>query len=128
MRLLLDSHALLWYDTRQSLLTTSALALIRERGSEVYVSSVSAWEIAIKWKVGKLPSAQPLLDEFHSTLKVYGFIELGLNSVHTIRAATFEAEHKDPFDRALAAQALVEQLTLVSKDTLLDQFGVARVW
>lgn len=128
MRLLLDSHALLWYDTRQSLLTTSALALIRERGNEVYVSSVSAWEIAIKWKVGKLPSAQPLLDEFHSTLKVYGFIELGLNSVHTIRAATFEAEHKDPFDRALAAQALVEQLTLVSKDTLLDQFGVARVW
>ncbi len=128
MRLLLDSHALLWYDTQQSLLTASALALIRERGNEVYVSSVSAWEIAIKWKVGKLPSAQPLLDEFHSTLKVYGFIELGLNNVHTIRATTFEAEHKDPFDRALAAQALVEQLTLVSKDTLLDQFGVARVW
>jgi PIN domain nuclease of toxin-antitoxin system len=128
MRLLLDTHTLLWYDSQKSLLSEKALELIQDRANEVYVSSVTAWELAIKWKQGKLPSAQTLVHEFHSTLSVYGFLELPLNITHGLRAGTIDATHKDPFGRALAAQALSEQLQLVSKDDLLDGFGVSRIW
>lgn len=60
--------------------------------------------------------------------KAYGFLELPFSSVHALQAGTYDQEHKDPIDRALAAQAQVEQLTLLSKDALLDQFGVSRIW
>ncbi|RDI94941.1 type II toxin-antitoxin system VapC family toxin [Meiothermus sp. QL-1] len=128
MRFLLDTHTLLWYDTAKALLSARVLALVRNRSHEVYVSSITAWELAIKWKLGRLPSARNLLEEYHSSLQVYGFLELPFSSVHALQASRYDQEHKDPFDRALAAQAQVEQLTLLSKDEVFDRFGVSRLW
>jgi PIN domain nuclease of toxin-antitoxin system len=128
MRLLLDTHTLLWYDTDKAQLSERVLALAQDRSHEVYVSSLTAWELAIKWKLGKLPSARPLVEGFHSTIRAYGFLELPFSSVHALQAGAFDAVHKDPFDRGLAAQAMAEQLSLLSKDALLDPFGVSRIW
>jgi PIN domain nuclease of toxin-antitoxin system len=127
-RLLLDTHTLLWYDRDPQRLPQRAGGLIRAASAEVYVSAVTAWELAIKYQVGKLPSAGPLVQDFHATLAAYGFIELSLTALDARRAGGFAHPHKDPFDRALAAQALIEQLTLVSADAALDAFGVTRVW
>lgn len=128
MRLLLDTHALLWYDTDRTQLSSEGLLLVRDRRNEVYVSSLSVWELAIKWKMGRLPAAQSFLEDVQGTLLGYGFLELGFCSVHALRAAQFDSFHKDPFDRGLAAQAQIEQLTILSKDTLLDNFAINRVW
>lgn len=128
MRLLLDTHTLLWYDTDASQLSSRVLSLTQKRANEVYVSSLSAWELAIKWKIGRLPLARSLVEDFRGSLEAYGFIELGFGSIHAVKAASYDTLHKDPFDRGLAAQAEVEQLTLLSKDTVLEQFGIHRIW
>ena len=125
---MLDTHALLWYDRDPQRLPLRASALIRAAGNEVYISAVSAWELGIKFHAGKLPSAGPLVQGFHAVLAAYNFIELPLTVLHALQAAGFAQTHKDPFDRALAAQSLLEQLTLVSADAALDAFGVARIW
>jgi PIN domain nuclease of toxin-antitoxin system len=127
-RLLLDTHTFLWYDRDPARLPPRASGLIRAASAEVYVSAVTAWELAIKYQAGKLPSAGPSVQNFHATLAAYDFIELSLTALHALRAGGFAHAHKDPFDRALAAQALLEQLTLVSADAALDGFGVMRVW
>jgi PIN domain nuclease of toxin-antitoxin system len=112
-RLLLDTHTLLWYNRDLQRLPQLASNLIRAASAEVYVSSVTVWELAIKYHAGKLPSAGPLVQGFHATLAAYDFIELSLTALHALRAGGFARPHKDPFDRALAAQ---------------DAFGAARLW
>ncbi|RIH85879.1 type II toxin-antitoxin system VapC family toxin [Calidithermus roseus] len=128
MRLLLDTHTLLWLDAAPELLSARATEHIRDRANEVYVSSITAWELALKYAMGKLPEAQALVQEFHRTLSAYSFLELPFTGIHALQAGLFQTPHRDPFDRALAAQALHEQLTLVSKDSTLDQFDVPRLW
>lgn len=125
---LLDTHALLWYDSQKSLLPKPVLARIIDRGNHIFISPVSAWELSIKWKMGRLPAAAALVADFYGVLGAYGFIELPLLAPHALQAGLFETDHKDPFDRALAAQALLQNLTLISKDNLLDRFGVRRFW
>ncbi len=116
MRLLLDTHTLFWLDTEPNRLSLTALSAIRNRQHQVYVSAVTAWELAIKHRLGKLPSAAPLLDSYHASLARYGFKELPLSSSHALAESGLSSPHKDPFDRALVAQALLEELRLVSND------------
>lgn len=116
MRLLLDTHALFWLDTDPSRLSLTALSVVRDRRNQVYVSAVTAWELSIKHRLGKLPSAAPLLDSYHASLARYGFRELPLSSTHALAERGLSSPHKDPFDRALVAQALLEELRLVSND------------
>ena len=82
----------------------------------MYVSAVTAWELAIKYRLGKLPSAAPLLKNYHASLARYGFRELPFGSSHALAEQRLSSAHKDPFDRALVAQALLEDLQLVSND------------
>ena len=126
---LLDTHALLWFDTSPERLPERALALIRERERRVYVSAITAWELSIKHRLGKLPEAGPLLGAYHATLARYGFTELAFSSVHALKEGELQHLHKDPFDRALASQALTERLPILSKDEELGKFpGVTVLW
>jgi len=127
--LLLDTHALLWFDVAPQRLPEGLVARLRNRAQKVYVSSVSAWELAIKHRLGKLPEAEPLLASYHLTLATYGFAELPFSSVHALKDRELDHPHRDPFDRALVAQALSEQLVILSRDPELAAFpGTVVVW
>ena len=118
-RLLLDIHVFLWYSKQNSPLPASAIELIRQHES-VFVSAASIWELTIKIMSGKLEekrSLQRLTDEF-------GFSGLPVTSAHAAAIATLAQPHRDPFDRLLLAQAKVEDLTLVTHDRILANYGV----
>ena len=125
---LLDTHALLWALVEPGKLSSAAVEIIEDPQNTVVVSSASAWEIAIKYQLGRLPEARSVIDGYHRHLRVLRAVELAMNSEHAIRAGSFDTEHRDPFDRMLAAQSLVEGLPLVSKDSLLRLFDVTLIW
>jgi PIN domain nuclease of toxin-antitoxin system len=128
MRILLDTHALLWAAFRTDLLSPRARRLIQSQRNEILVSAASAWEITTKYRLGKLPMARVLVEDFVLTIKSAGYVALPITLEHALRAGRFVADHKDPFDRMLAAQAIHEDLALISNDNQLDLFGVRREW
>lgn len=126
---LLDTHVLLWYSVSPETLSKTAREFMRDRSNRIYVSSITAWEIAIKLRLGKLTQAQSLHDHYHQRLAQYGFLELPFTSVHALAAGKLESEHRDPFDRALAAQAVSEQLPIITRDGEVAGLpGVSVVW
>lgn len=124
---LLDTHTFFWLDTEPERLTQRALALIRNRNTHVYVSAMTAWELSIKHALGKMPNAGPLLEHYHETLVRYGFSELPFTSVHALLAGRLKGKHKDPFDRGLVAQAVSEQMLLITGDETIKVFSEVRV-
>lgn len=128
MRLLLDTHALLWsaYDPRR--LSARAAGLIRDSANEIAVSAVSAMEIATKYRVGKLSFAAPLARDFVGEMASRRFALLAIDCNHAQHAGSLPGTHRDPWDRLLAAQARIEGLALVSNDPRLARFGVETVW
>lgn len=127
--LLLDTHTLLWYSVAPARLPENVLRLIRSRRRTVHISAVSAWEMSIKSRLGKLPQAHNLLANYHLRLAQYGFRDLPLSSVHTLKDRELTSDHKDPFDRALVAQAICEDLAIVSSDPRIAAFAdVTVVW
>ena len=128
LRLLLDTHALVWFSNGDPALSRKAVKVIEDPDNEVYVSAVSALEVAIKHRRGKLPSAEPLATDFDREIAGHGLIALLITSNQARVAGSLPGDHADPFDRILAAQALLEGLTLVSRDAALDAFGVSRLW
>jgi PIN domain nuclease of toxin-antitoxin system len=127
VRVLLDTHVLLWWLSGETKLSRRARNAIQDQETEVLVSAASALEIAIKTKAGKL-DAGPLMADFHHELEQEGFSELRITCDHAIRAGLLKGSHKDPFDRMLAAQAQAENLQVVSKDKSFDDCGVRRIW
>ena len=124
---LLDTHALLWYVTDDAALTPAARAAI-DTTPEVLVSAASAWEIATKYRLGKLPAAAAIALALPEVMTRSGFAELPVSLADGARAGALEHPHRDPFDRMLAAQALNRGIPMVSADPVLDAFGVTRVW
>ncbi len=125
MRLLLDTHALLWYLTTPEKLPAAAHRAIQSSENDVYASLASAWEISIKVAIGKLEfDAQGLAH----ALPAVGVQPLGISLQHTARVAELPRHHGDPFDRMLVAQALCESMTLVSRDRELAKYGVRLIW
>lgn len=120
MRLLLDTHVLLWWLTDDRRLGAQARALIANADNSVYVSAASAWEISIKRALGKL-RAPPGLD---GTVEEAGFEKLAIGFQHAERAGALPSLHSDPFDRMLIAQALLEDLVLVTADKSFAEYGV----
>ena len=128
MRLLLDTHALIWWTIDSSRLSRLAHSAIADPENEIFVSAVSAMEIATKHRLGKLPEAARLAQSFEAEVEAEDFVGLPMSLRHGQLAGSLSLEHKDPFDRLLIAQALVETLTLVSNDRRFDAAGVNRLW
>lgn len=127
-RLLLDSHVLLWALAQTGKLSPKARELIEDEQSTLYFSIVSVWEIAVKLSIGRLELPADWLALMQSHLRVWGVRWLDVAPAHCALVATMPFHHKDPFDRMLIAQALAEDLVLLSSDAVADAYGVARVW
>lgn len=128
MRVLLDTHALLWWLAADPALTQVARSAIADRGNEIFVSAASAWEIATKVRIGKLPGARLLTGNLESVIQAEGFAALPVTIRHGQAAGALAGQHRDPFDRMLMAQALLEIMGLVSNEQIFDDYGVARIW
>lgn len=128
MRLLLDTHALLWWFTDDARLSAKARKLILDEGNEILVSAASAWEVSTKFSLGKLSEVSDLLARFEELVAADGFKHLAVNYRHALRAGSYAMPHRDPFDRMLAAQAELEGVPLVTLDTAFADFPVRRVW
>lgn len=127
LRLLLDTHALLWWATESARLPTKVLRALGNDQHEVYVSSATAWEIATKMRLGKL-SWPPEAGSVSSYATSQGFAAMVITLAHAERAGGLAFAHRDPFDRMLVAQALLEDVLLVSNEELFDATGVRRYW
>ena len=128
MRLLLDTHVLFWWLTERARMSPAALAAISRPDSEVFVSLVAAWEMAIKIGAGKWIEATPVLIYFENHLIAEDFRLLTINLDQLRRAGLMASLHRDPFDRLLAAQAEIEGLTLVTADAKLAALGAPTLW
>ena len=128
MNLLLDSHAFLWFVWDDPNLSSTAKALIEDPANHKLVSVASCWEIAIKVGLRKLALGEPATTFLPRELAKNGFDLLGIELAHATFVETLPPHHKDPFDRLLVAQAMIEKLPLVSADAMLDQYGIHRMW
>lgn len=126
---LLDTHALLWALTDPGRLGDEARSLIADRSTAIVVSAASAWEIATKQRLGKLPQADALVGGYARHLDRLGVSRLPITEEHALLAGRLEWPHRDPFDRMLAAQAMIESMTLVTGDAAFAGMpGLATAW
>jgi len=128
LRCLLDTHTLIWWMTNDSHLSQVAREMIADKATIPMVSAVSAWEIATKVRLGRLPAAAGLVQDFTADLARLEIEILVVTAHHGIRAGLLPGPHRDPFDRMLIAQALTENIPIVSNDRALDAYGVLRLW
>ena len=128
MPLLLDTHAFLWWIADSARLSATAHLAIESHANRVLVSAATAWEIATKHRIGKLPEATALALDVAHVIATQGFEELPITVSDAERSGRLPGRHRDPFDRMLAAQALRRDLVIVSADRALDQYAVQRVW
>jgi PIN domain nuclease of toxin-antitoxin system len=128
VRLLLDTHAFLWFVLGDPQLSARARALIEDRNNEKLISPASYWELAIKISTGKYLLHEPYQDFMRRAIADNGFVILPIEPRHTAVVATLPFHHRDPFDRLLIAQAIVEQIPILSNDPVLDAYPVTRLW
>lgn len=128
MRALLDTHALLWWFSDDPALTRTARKAMADTGNALIVSAVSAWEIAIKVRLGRLATAADLVADFTSLVEREGFELLGISADHAIRAGLLPGPHKDPFDRMLIAQAQAENVPIISNEAVFESYGIRCLW
>jgi PIN domain nuclease of toxin-antitoxin system len=128
MKLLLDTHAFLWFVVNDPKLSPAARTSICDPANEVYVSPASYWEIAIKIGLGKYALQRPYQPFLEDAIAQNDFVVLPVEIKHTAVLTSMVLHHRDPFDRLLIAQALVEQMTMVSNESIFDSYGVQRLW
>jgi len=128
VRILLDTHAFLWWLFDDPKLSQSARECIRKRGNTIFVSAASAWEISTKHRLGKLPEASVVVTQFSRLLKRAGMEALDVSVEHALLAGTLAIAHCDPFDRMLAAQSRLENLPLLTRDPALAMFDIDLLW
>jgi PIN domain nuclease of toxin-antitoxin system len=126
--LLLDTHTLLWWLLDAPELSAVARAAIARGGQRVFVSAASSWELAIKYRLGKLPSAADIVENLPRYLRKERFDVLPIGLDHTLAAGALPDMHRDPFDRMLIAQAQINKLQLVSRDAVFADYGVDVLW
>ncbi len=128
MRVLLDTHAFIWWARNDAALSRRARATIAGGANECLFSIASAWEIAIKVSLGKLPVSGRLDQVIPEQLAANGISMLPIEIAHVARVSTLPFQHRDPFDRLLAAQALEEKIAIVSADEVFESYRVKRIW
>jgi len=128
VRMLLDTHAFLWWIIGSSRMPAEVRRAIGERSNRKLISAASAWEITTKYRLGKLPGAAVLANDIAGAIAGEGFEELPVTVEDSARAGLFPGPHREPFDRMLIAQALSRDPVLVSVESLFDGHGVRRLW
>jgi PIN domain nuclease of toxin-antitoxin system len=128
VRVLLDTHTLIWWATDDPKLSRDARSVLSSFDTEVFVSAASAWEVSTKVRIGKLPGAEMFAAEFPARVERLGFRELAIRMEHGQRAGLLPGAHKDPFDRMLIAQAQAENMQIVSNEKVFDDYHVRRIW
>ncbi|MFN0147732.1 MAG: type II toxin-antitoxin system VapC family toxin [Dehalococcoidia bacterium] len=128
MSVLIDTQSFLFAAGDSSRLSAGALAAVTDRTAERLLSDVSCWEMAIKYAIGKLQVPGQLSDFVEQQCAALSLRPLAITRKHTLRVAELPLHHRDPFDRLLVAQALVEGIPIVSNDAALDAYGVTRIW
>lgn len=128
VKVLLDTCTLIWATLSPSSLSHEAQKTIADEANVILVSAASAWEIATKVRLGKLPGAEKLEREYLDVMEDAGYTQLAIDAESALRAGRLTADHRDPFDRMIAAQALGLDIPVLSPDPLLDGFGVRRMW
>jgi len=128
VRLLLDTHTLIWWLAGDEKLSLRARDAIADEANAVAVSAASAMEVATKHRIGKLPDGALLAQDFEAIVADQGFSELSISVRHARLAGEMGIAHKDPFDRLLIAQALAEDMVLVSNEARFDDSAVKRLW
>lgn len=125
---LLDTHTLIWWLGETEMLTMGAFDLLSGREIDVFVSAVSAMEISTKFRIGKLAKAAKYAGRIDAVIAEEGFLALPLTAAHADLAGSFRSSNNDPWDRLLAAQAKLENLTLVSNDPKMNDFDISLSW
>ncbi len=120
---LLDTHAFVWAVTNPSRLGSDSAARIEDAKCELLVSAATAWELAIKVRLGKFPEAEPLVAQYDRLVQRLGATHLPIGNDHALRAGGLAWSHRDPFDRVLAAQAMLEQYCLITRDREFASLG-----
>lgn len=128
VKLLLDTHALIWWLAEDPSLGHDARHAISDGNNDVLVSAATAMEVTTKYRLGKLGQATKLAHGFEAIIAEEGFASLPITVRHAVFAGGLRVAHKDPFDRFLIAQAMLEAAVLVSNEVVFDAFGVARIW
>jgi len=128
VRLLIDTHALLWWLSDDPSLSRAARKAMAETSNVLLVSAASAWEIATKVRLGRLPGAAELAADFQGFMLREGFTTLDITPDHAIRAGLLPGPHRDPFDRMLISQAQAENVPIVTNERIFEAYGVRRVW
>ncbi|MGH2530639.1 MAG: type II toxin-antitoxin system VapC family toxin [Actinomycetota bacterium] len=128
MRLLLDTHAFLWWIGDDPRLSPRAAALVADGANEVHVSAASAWEIVVKTSLGRVEVPEPVDRFLVAQLEANAFLPLPIHMRHAFGLAALPDVHRDPFDRILVAQAVADDLTLVSGDRILQRYPITVEW
>ena len=128
MRALLDTHAFLWWLADSRRLSDKAHRVIASEANDIIVSAASAWEIATKFRLGKLSESEVAGLDITDLIASQGFEELAISVSDAERAGRLPGPHRDPFDRMLIAQAVTRDLAIVSIDSAFDRYGVNRLW
>jgi PIN domain nuclease of toxin-antitoxin system len=128
LSLLLDTHALFWWVTKNSNLTEKASAAIADSSQQCFVSAATVYELANKVRLGKFDAANEIVERLDEILAENSFSPLAISLDHAAMAGKLQSQHRDPFDRILAAQAIVEGLQIVSADPAMKLLGVEVVW
>jgi PIN domain nuclease of toxin-antitoxin system len=128
MRLLLDTHAFIWWMEGNTRLSRSARSAIVSAENSIFVSAASAWEVSIKATLGKLAGSELVATDFSAHVASQGFVGLDITLDHAERAGSLPGPATDPFDRMLIAQSHAENLTIVSNEKSFDSYGITRLW
>ena len=128
MKYLLDTHCFVWMAVAPQRLNATAQAALRDGGNELYLSAASAWEVAIKQAIGKLTLPEPPEAWVLRQMRALDLLALPIQPIHALRTAQLPSQHRDPFDRLLVSQALIEGLTLVTADEQLRAYPVPLLW
>ncbi len=128
MKLLLDTHTLVWFFTNDAKLSAIGRSAILDPANQSYISPVAYWELAIKLSLGKLKLAVPFQTFIDQVDRHGGVYLTPIEARHAAMIVSLPHHHRDPFDRMLVAQAIVERMAVVSSDNALDAYGVTRIW
>jgi PIN domain nuclease of toxin-antitoxin system len=128
MRVLLDTHSFLWWITDDPRLSPSAREIMGDGENQLFFSTASGWEIAIKARLGRLSLPEPVESFVPAQLAENGIEGLSIALSHALHVASLPDHHRDPFDRMLAAQSQLENLPILTSDPLIGQYSVETIW